>query len=210
MDTRTAKQRDGAAAEGGQPPSALQPLSPAQVATVSPDAFRRFMADFPSGVAVVTAVDAWGTPAGMTCSSLCSVSLDPPTLLVCLRRGSLTLRAVLHTSGFTVNLLRADAQSTAELFASGRPDRFSRVRWAPGPGTGGPRLTDDSHAMADCRVSQVVPGGDHLVVFGEVADTVQTPTSAAGQITYPLLFGRRRYAGWPAADVDHVNHGYRA
>jgi flavin reductase (DIM6/NTAB) family NADH-FMN oxidoreductase RutF len=172
---------------------------------VPTDAFRRFMAGFPSGVTVVTAVDAQGNPSGMTCSSLCSASLDPPMLLVCLRRDSPTLHAVLCRSAFTVNLLHSAAQPTAELFASGAPDRFARVRWSPGPGTCGPRLTQDSHALADCRVSGVVPGGDHMVVFGEVRETVVLtgdPPSAASQVARPLLHGLRRYASWPIGQHD--------
>ena len=160
------------------------------------------MTGFPSGVAVVTAVDSLGNPAGMTCSSLCSVSLDPPTLLICLRLGSPTLQAVLHRSAFTLNLLHADARSTAELFASGVADRFARVRWTPGTGIGGPRLTEDSHAVADCRVSRAVPGGDHMVVFGEVYGTVDTLDTDAAATAPPLLHGLRRYAGWPADEVD--------
>jgi flavin reductase (DIM6/NTAB) family NADH-FMN oxidoreductase RutF len=193
VDThRTAEQCNGAAA-------GLGPLSTVQSPSsdvVSADAFRRFMAGFPSGVAVVTAVDSLGNPAGMTCSSLCSVSLDPPTLLICLRLGSPTLQAVLRRSAFTLNLLHANAQSTAELFASGAADRFARVRWTPG--IGGPRLTEDSHAVADCRVSAAIPGGDHMVVFGEVYDTVDLD-AATGR---PLLHGMWRYAGWPADEVD--------
>jgi flavin reductase (NADH) len=158
---------------------------------VTPGDFRLLMARFPTGVAIVTAMDPRGRPAGMTCSSLCSVSLDPPTLLVCLRRGSPTLESVLHGAGFTVNLVRADAQTTAELFASGAPDRFTQVRWHAGPG--GPHLPDDAHAIADCRVSQVAEAGDHTVVFGEVWRV----TTCRDHSPRPLLYGLRRYARWP-------------
>lgn len=159
------------------------------------------MAGFPSGVAVVTAVDRLGKPAGMTCSSVCSVSLDPPTLLVCLRLGSPTLGAALHRAAFTVNLLHSGAQATAELFASGAVERFAKVRWRGGPGSGGPRLSEDAHAIADCRVSAVTPIGDHAVVFGEVCDIEVSGAAArhdeAGRAALPLLYGLRRYAGWP-------------
>src|SRR5439155_979792 len=53
--------------------------------TAVPDRFRAMMSAFPTGVAVVTTTDADGRPHGMTCSSVCSVTLEPPTLLVCLR-----------------------------------------------------------------------------------------------------------------------------
>lgn len=174
-------------------------------AAVEPAAFRRLMAGFPTGVAVVTAMDRLDEPAGMTCSAMCSVSLDPPTLLVCLRLGSPTLAAVLHRAAFTVNLLHSGAQATAELFASGAAERFFTVRWRAGPGIGGPRLIDDAHAIADCRVSGMTPIGDHAVVFGEVCDIEAAgaqppPHDAVGRAALPLLYGLRRYAGWPDGD----------
>lgn len=154
--------------------------------------FRSFMARFPTGVAVVTTLDPDGAPRGMTCSSVCSVTLKPPTLLVCLRSGSPTLAAMLEQSMFAVNLLHDRAQPVAQLFASGMPDRFDRVRWQAEPG-GGPHLLDDAHAVADCRVSHTDLVGDHMVVFGEVHQIWQRPGPE------PLLYGLRQYAAWPAA-----------
>jgi flavin reductase (NADH) len=157
---------------------------------VEPAEFRTLMASFPSGVAVVTATGRAGRPWGMTCSSVCSVSLDPPTLLVCLRAGSVTLAALLQHSAFTVNFLHDGAQDTAELFASGAPDRFDRVTWRAGPG--GPGLPEAAHAIADCRVVAAESVGDHVVVFGGVFGIEQS----AGH--RPLLYGRRTYASFPS------------
>jgi flavin reductase (NADH) len=157
--------------------------------TVSADGFRALMSEFPSGVAVVTATGQDGTPWGMTCSSLCSVSVDPPTLLVCLRAESPTLAAVLASSAFAVNLVHTGGQSVADLFASGTPERFDMVRWEPGPS--GPHLPRYSHATADCRVRGTNRVGSHHVVLGEV----QAVTRRHGRV--PLLYGRRRYREWP-------------
>src|SRR3990170_7022726 len=93
--------------------------------------FREMMASFPTGVSVVTAQDGIAPPCGMTCSSLCSLSVNPPTLLVCLRSDSRTLGAVVGSGAFAVNLLHGGAQSVASLFASDVPDRFQRVSWRP-------------------------------------------------------------------------------
>ncbi|ONI78132.1 oxidase [Actinosynnema sp. ALI-1.44] len=153
--------------------------------------YRSFMSRFPTGVSIVTAKDPSGRPWGMTCSSVCSVALEPPTLLVCLRVGSPTLAAILRQSTFAVNLLHEGAQPAAELFASGAADRFDRVRWAAGPGAGGPHLLDHAHAVAHCQVSGTCPVGDHTVVFGEVYQT----SRQEGQ--RPLLYGMRSYAAWP-------------
>lgn len=165
---------------------------PAEVGTRS-DAvdIRPFMASFPTGVGVVTTFGPEGRPWGMTCTSLCSVTLAPPTLLVCLRRGSPTLHALTTVGAFALNLLHHDGRPAAELFASGSPDRFARLGWHRDERCGGPHLTDDAHLIADCLVVRSEPVGDHAVVFGRVVRIVQHTASP------PLMYGRRHYAAWP-------------
>lgn len=152
---------------------------------------RPFMARFPSGVAVVTSMAAAGDPIGMTCTSLCSVTLDPPVLLVSIRAASPTLAAIFGTGVFSLNLLDRDAQPTAALFASGAPDRFSRVSWRRPLDTCGPHLYRDACTVADCQVVDRKAVGDHVLVFGRVIRV----TSLTG--LPPLLYGLRRYAVWP-------------
>lgn len=160
---------------------------------------RPFWAGFPSGVAIVTALAGDGRPWGMTCTSLCSVSLDPPILLVCLRCGSPTLDAVQETGAFCVNLLHDGARGTSNLFASGAADRFDRVRWRAGPGAAGPHLTEAAHTIADCAVLEDRTVGDHAVVMGRVEGLARLGPQR------PLLYGRRRYASWPeAVDADEA------
>ncbi|WP_257140541.1 MULTISPECIES: flavin reductase family protein [Streptomyces] len=167
--------------------SAVGGSAPARPA---PD-IRPLMAGFPSGVGVVTTFAGDGSPRGMTCTSLCSVSLDPPVLLVCLGTGSHTLKAVRESGSFAVNLLHAHGRQAAELFASGAPDRFDRVAWRAGAGDAGPHLTEDAHIIADCSVvgDQVV--GDHAVLLGEVRAAVPVRRER------PLLYGLRRFSVWP-------------
>lgn len=171
------------------------PLSGARPSQgVAPQDFRALMSGFPTGVGIVTTFQADGRPIGMTCSSICSVSLAPsPTLLVCLRKGSPTLAAMLGTGTFALNLLHEGGRSAAELFASGDPDRFDRVEWRADDGFGGPHLPADSHVTADCEISQYNAVGDHEAIFGKVTGvTMKDPERA------PLLYGRRQYAVWPA------------
>ncbi|RKT12176.1 flavin reductase (DIM6/NTAB) family NADH-FMN oxidoreductase RutF [Streptomyces sp. 1114.5] len=168
--------------------------SSATVTTVAPEQFRSLMSTFPSGVAVVTTSDLDGKPWGMTCSSVCSVAVEPATLLVCLRAGSPTLAAMLRRSTFAVNLLHTRARGTADLFASGTPHRFDLVRWSADSEAAGPHLTDDAHSVADCRISRTVDVGDHTVVFGEVF-RVEHPEADDSS---PLLYGLRKYSSWSA------------
>lgn len=151
---------------------------------------RAMMRGFPTGVAVVTSIDHSGQPRGMTCSSVCSVSLNPPTLLVCLRVGSPTLAAVTGSGCFAVNLLHGGGQPTAELFASGTPDRFDLVHWERVPRSAGPHLPADASAIADCDVDRIEAVGDHAVVFGRTRQVILRGERP------PLVYGQRRYRIW--------------
>src|SRR5262245_12636119 len=94
--------------------------------------FREFMSSFATGVAIVTAFDRGGRPHGLTCTSLASITLVPPTILVSLDTASGTLAAIRDGGRFAVNLLHSGAKPTAELFASAAGDRFDRVSWVCG------------------------------------------------------------------------------
>ncbi|MFI7869554.1 flavin reductase family protein [Streptomyces salinarius] len=158
------------------------------------DAFRALMGSHPSGVAVVTTADARGTPYGFTCTALCSVSLDPPQLLVCAAAGGSTLPVLAARGAFTVNLLHGSGRRAAQAFAGPAAERFTTVPWRPGHLTGLPVLPQDSHATAECRVARTVPAGDHTIVIGEV---LHTETHVPAAEAAPLLYGMRRYASWP-------------
>ncbi len=146
------------------------------------------MSTFPKGVAVLTSIDDNGRPCGMTCSSLASVTLRPPTLLVSLRTGSATLRAVQYHGAFAVNLLHVRGRRAAELFSSAVDDRFGSVRWLRS-WSGLPWLIADAFALAECVVSGASEVGDHMVVFGEVGEMVVAQDT-------PLLYGMRRFSAW--------------
>jgi flavin reductase (DIM6/NTAB) family NADH-FMN oxidoreductase RutF len=158
--------------------------------------FRTLMSGFPPGVAIVTTIDASGVPMGMTCSAVCSVSLSPPVLLVCLRNESPTLAMISQQLAFSVNLLQDTARPVSDLFASGAPDRFDRVRWQTDEQAGGPHLVADAHSIADCTVRTIQRVGDHEVVIGEVTRIT------CRRSRRPLMYGLRRYAVWPPEDAE--------
>jgi flavin reductase (DIM6/NTAB) family NADH-FMN oxidoreductase RutF len=159
------------------------------------EAFRGFMSAYFTGVAVITSVDGEGRPHGLTCNSLASVTLTPPTLLVCLGEHSGTLAAVRDRAGFVVNLLHDGGRSTAELFASRAPDRFDRVGWKESAHGRLPWLVDDAYAMAECTVADMKIVADHAVVFGQVVAVETVPGS-------PLLYGRHAFTANAAGDAQ--------
>src|SRR4051794_2297448 len=103
------------------------------VRTASQHEQRSLMTYFPTGVTVVTAIDEQNTPYGMTCSSLTSVCLDPPTVLVSLTTTSATLRYALERGVFGLTLLDVEAQDVAKRFATRALDRFAGLAWTPSP-----------------------------------------------------------------------------
>jgi flavin reductase (NADH) len=152
-------------------------------------AYRDLMSAFPTGVAVVTAFDADAKPHGMTCTSLSSVAVSPPVLLVCLNASSGTLRALLASGAFAVNLLHANGKRAAAVFSSTAADRFARTKWVPSELLGAPHLVDDAFAVAECVLDDALTVGDHTVVFGAVVNTRQVRDA-------PLLYGMRQFAVW--------------
>ncbi|MGA8117293.1 MAG: flavin reductase family protein [Actinocatenispora sp.] len=160
-------------------------------------AFRSIMSSFPSGVVVVTTVDESGVPVGMTCSATCSVSQNPPMLLVCIDSRSTVLRAMLARGQFVVNFLRGDGERISRVFASTGRDRFGSVAWQPSRLGGLPWMPLDTIAYAECEVAAAVEAGDHTVVFGALMDG-----QAEGGRLSPLMYWRRRYGRWPVEADD--------
>ncbi|HEX2049204.1 MAG TPA: flavin reductase family protein [Actinomycetota bacterium] len=164
---------------------------------VDPDTFRSIMGALPTGVAVVTGYDRDGIPRGLTCSAVCSVSMTPPLLLVCVDKRNRTLEALRDSGGFVVNFLRAESAHVSQTFASRSPDKFSSVAWRRSPTTGLPWLYDDSLAFADCRLAREIEAGDHTILLGSIVDG-GGPVEGCG----PLMYWQRCYGAWPVGDSD--------
>jgi flavin reductase (DIM6/NTAB) family NADH-FMN oxidoreductase RutF len=158
-------------------------------AVVTGEEFVAIMAAFPTGVAIVTALDVDGTPRGLTTNAVTSVSLAPPILLVCLDLTSRTLPAVRRSGRFAVNFMSAGCEAVCRKFASKADDKFDHVRWEPGLG-GVPLLSGHAVAVAECVVRDDLDVGDHAVVTGLV-ETGSPPESTSE----PLLYFRRAFHG---------------
>ncbi len=155
--------------------------------TATREAFLGAMRRVAHSVAVVT-TDGPAGRHGATVSSFCSVSADPPTVLVCLRRDSRIARTVQRNGAFCVNVLSDSARSLAERFA-GLPgadaaERFDGVPLA-GAAAGQPVLADAVSALG-CRLADAVDSGSHLVLFGLVLE------ASAGEAR-PLTYLAGRY-----------------
>lgn len=134
--------------------------------SIDPDAFRRLLGHFATGVTIVTAMDGSARPVGMTVSSIASVSLDPPLLLVCLDHAADAHDALVAAPRFAVNILATAQESLSRRFAETRPDRFDGVPWRRSEQ--GASLLDGALAWIECERHSVLPGGDHSIIIGRV------------------------------------------
>lgn len=127
---------------------------------------RRALGGFATGVTVTTALGPDGRPAGFTANSFTSVSLEPPLVLVCLGRGAASYPVFAEAGSFAVNVLSADQQEVARVFATRGADKFASVAWGPRE-TGAPVFRGVA-AWFECRMRERIDAGDHVIVIGEV------------------------------------------
>jgi flavin reductase (DIM6/NTAB) family NADH-FMN oxidoreductase RutF/pimeloyl-ACP methyl ester carboxylesterase len=131
-----------------------------------PRTLRDALGCFATGVTIVTARAADGTPIGLTANSFTSVSLDPPLLLVCIANSAGSAPALREASHFAVNVLQIGQQPASNRFAGKGEDRFGQTPWECGLEEM-PVLTG-ALGNFECRQSAVHDAGDHFILVGEV------------------------------------------
>ncbi|MCY0878337.1 MAG: flavin reductase family protein [Firmicutes bacterium] len=131
-------------------------------------AFRDTLALYATGVTVVLSRYGLATH-GMTVNSFTSVSLRPPLVLFCADNRADTLKTVQQAGYYTVSILGEEHAWISQRFAVAGPqeDLLAEVRLGQGPASGVPYLSD-ALAFLECRVTDVIPAGDHHIVVGEV------------------------------------------
>ena len=169
-------------------------------ATVGAEDFRSVVGRLASGVTVITTRTGDG-PHGMTASSVTSLSLDPPMMLVCINRSVPTSAAISDAGVFAVNILGGDQGHVAAQFAAPSDDKFRDVDVSAGV-TGVP-LLGNALASIECEVSETVSGGTHTVFLGRVVRA----TARDGE---PLTYWRGSFGRFQFAQDDVVYHQARA
>lgn len=148
------------------------------------------MGRLPTGVAVVTAAEDDGRLHGMTANAVTSLSLDPPTILVCIDKKARTHAALERAGGFAVNILGEHQEHVSRLFAIAEEPEHGRLRGlAFTTGRTGAPILADCVAYLECRVREIAEGGDHSIFLGEVV------TQGVVNDVPPLLFFRGQYRG---------------
>ena len=145
---------------------------------------RRIMGHFATGVTVIT-THRDGELHGMTANAVTSLSLDPPLVLVAVDLRSQMLEFLQHGKCFAMNILEADQEAISGRFAAPGPKDFSDLEIKTAV-TGAPILAA-ALAFVDCRLSEVLRGGDHDIFIGEIV----AGDACEGQ---PLLYYKGKYA----------------
>lgn len=163
-------------------------------APIHPQVFRETLGHYPTGVVVVTALNADGEPEGLVIGSFSSVSLDPPLVAYLPMRSSFTYGKIREAEFFCVNILAHDQLDLCRSLARGGPEKFDAVAWRPSP-NGAPVL-EGAVAWIECRRGQEVEAGDHFIALGEVLELrVERPV-------LPLLFFQGGYGRFTSSTMQ--------
>jgi flavin reductase ActVB len=150
------------------------------------DAFRTAMSRLAAGVVMVTCrVD--GKPWGLTVSACCSVSMDPPLILVSLGNTTASARAIAEQETFGVSVLGERLVDVARFGSSRGAPKFLDQLCADDNGSCVSPAVAGAVAHVDCRVEQRVPAGDHVLFIGRVCNAL------LGDGAAPLVYHDRTY-----------------
>lgn len=159
-----------------------------------PPLFREAMSRFPSGVVIVTTHDEALGPVGFTATSFCSVSLEPPLVLVCLAANANCYPAFLRAGHFTVSILASSHVPLAKWFATKRADKFPHPDIVEGPG--GTPVVKGALAVVRCAMEARHAGGDHTILVGRAQEIMlsegRAPTVYFNRNFRTLLDGEPR------------------
>jgi flavin reductase (DIM6/NTAB) family NADH-FMN oxidoreductase RutF len=128
--------------------------------------FREALAAVAAPVAVVTSFDG-ERPHGTTVSAFCSLSLEPPLVLVSLARGSRLLREIRRTRRLCINVLAAGQEDLALRFARRDSDKFAGLAWLEKHGL---PVLPGCRSWVTAAVQCVVAAGDHMTISALIFD----------------------------------------
>lgn len=132
---------------------------------IDENVFRNVVGHFASGVTVITTTDGeqlYGT----TVSAVSSLSADPPMMLICLNRSSVTHDAVVRAGRYAINILSSAQGGVARSFARKGDDKFAGVDYSLSPY--GLPLLEGALARIECVVAETAVGGTHTIFLGRV------------------------------------------
>ncbi|MDN0197957.1 flavin reductase family protein [Streptomyces sp. S.PNR 29] len=157
-------------------------------AAADAQAFKDAMALLAAPVSVVTGLDTAGRRWGFTASSVSSVSLDPPLVMVGIALTSSCHAAMAQAGEFVVNLLGEHHRSLAQRFATSGVDRFAQGGFGAWEGQAALPYLPDAKVLLRCRTVDVIRAGDHDLLLG-TPQQIRIRDEAAP----PLLWYQRQF-----------------
>lgn len=155
---------------------------------MDPIEFRNALGNFATGVCIIGAQPEGENPFGMTVNSFSSVSLDPPLVLWSLQNNSDCFAAFERTEMFSVNVLSQAQQELSNACAKKGNHALAEQDYHFGPA--GTPIVNQSACSFECKVWARYPGGDHVIIVGEVL-SMEADEDACKT---PLLFHRGKYS----------------
>ncbi|MGH2883384.1 MAG: flavin reductase family protein [Solirubrobacteraceae bacterium] len=131
-----------------------------------PELFREVFGRFATGVAVITSATS-AASGGMTANALCSLSLEPLLALVCFENNARTLPIVREARRFGVNVLSAEQEELARVFASKLPES-EKLDGVSHRYLAGVPIIEGALSWVACTLRELIAGGDHTIAIGEV------------------------------------------
>jgi flavin reductase (DIM6/NTAB) family NADH-FMN oxidoreductase RutF len=145
---------------------------PLDILPVAADLFKTGMRRLTGGVAVATARGGDGSLVGMTVTSVCSLTAEPPMLLVCANKAGSFASHVQRGTAFCVNLLSAAdenvARACAGMVTQSGEGRFDSRNWRIG--ADGTPILSTALARFHCVASELIPASTHMLTIGRVWD----------------------------------------
>jgi len=164
-------------------------MSTGQLARISSDEFREALSKLASSVSIIATNGPHGI-AGFTCSAVCSVTAEPPTIVVCVNRSSFANSVIKANGVLCVSSLSTEQVALSQVFAGvgqvPMQERFAGPDWDVLT-TGAP-YCKASRVALDCRLADIHEVGTHSVLFAEVLSTIHATDGE------PLIYHSRNYA----------------
>ncbi|MCO7517584.1 flavin reductase family protein [Pseudomonas guariconensis] len=158
---------------------------------IEPGIYKDVMGSFPSGVTVVTTLDADGAIVGITASAFSALSIDPALVLFCPNYASDTYPILRDSKQFAIHLLSADQTAEAYAFAGKGKDKAKGIDWHLSE-LGNPLLAKAT-AIIECELWREYDGGDHAIIVGQVKNLIlpQEPVT-------PMVYHKGKLGALPS------------
>ena len=134
---------------------------------LSLDLMKQVNRRFVTGVTVVTVMDG-DVPKGLAVNAFASISLEPPTVMVCVQRTSSTHDCLFRADHLAINILSTDQLDVVKRFATKSADKFAELDWRPGP-FGSPYI-DRSSAQMEVQIRERLQASTHTVFICRVVE----------------------------------------